>query len=84
MSTSSDFDQAAQRVEEKLDFYTHLAVYFAVNAGLAVLDYLTSPDDVWFYWPLAGWGIGVVWHAWKVFSTPAISRTKLRMIQRVH
>ena len=82
MDTQTDYDHATQRVEEKLGFYTHLGVYVVVNAGLTVLDLFTTPEVLWFYWPLAGWGIGVALHAWNVLSAPAVSRMKQRMVQR--
>ena len=28
----------------------------------------TSPDILWFYWPLFGWGIGMATHAVRVFG----------------
>lgn len=53
--------------EEKRGFYVHLAVYLLVNALLAGLDLSLSPERLWFYWPLMGWGIGVLAHAAAVF-----------------
>lgn len=82
MDSQTDFNQAAQRVDEKMGFYTHLGVYVVVNAALAIVDLVTTPEALWFYWPLAGWGIGIAVHAWKVFSAPAVSRMKQRMIRR--
>ena len=29
---------------------------------------VTSPQYLWFFWPLLGWGIGVVFHGIKVFN----------------
>jgi len=29
---------------------------------------MTSPDVLWFYWPLFGWGIGIVMHGLFVFG----------------
>jgi hypothetical protein len=55
-------------MEEIRGFYTHLVVYVLVNLFLLVLNVLTSRGDWWFYWPLFGWGIGVVAHAFSVFS----------------
>lgn len=82
MDTQTNYDQATQRVEEKMGFFIHLVAYVVVNAALAALNLVTNPDVLWFHWPLAGWGIGVVLHGWKVFSGPSISRLKQQMIQR--
>lgn len=39
MDTHSGYDQAAQRVNEKVGFHTHLVAYVAVNALLAAIDF---------------------------------------------
>ncbi|UCD19140.1 MAG: 2TM domain-containing protein [candidate division WOR-3 bacterium] len=66
------YDSAKKRVEELKSFYSHLSVYLAVNAGLFLLDILTSPEDLWFYWPLIGWGIGLSIHWLSVFGMQKI------------
>ena len=33
-----------------------------------VINLLTSPAYLWFFWPMLGWGIGVVFHGLKVFN----------------
>jgi uncharacterized membrane protein len=43
-------------------------VYLAVNALLYLINMITSPDTLWFFWPLMGWGIGIALHAVLVFS----------------
>ena len=50
------------------EFYHHLIAYLTVNAGLCALDVLTGTDKLWFYWVLAGWGIGIAAHAFRVFG----------------
>ena len=59
---------AKKRVEEIKGFYGNLASYILVNLGLLALNLWTSPNHLWFYWPLFGWGIGVVIHGLKVFN----------------
>ncbi len=49
-------------------FVIHLAIYLTVNAFLLALNLITSPDHLWFYWPLLGWGIGVAINAFVVFG----------------
>ncbi len=60
--------QAKKRVEEMKGFYGHLISYVVVNIGLLVLNLLTSPKHLWFFWPMLGWGIGLLFHALKVFN----------------
>jgi hypothetical protein len=63
MNKDSRFHRAKERVEALRGFYANLAAYIVVNAFLLLLNVTTSPDSLWFYWPLLGWGIGIVMHA---------------------
>ena len=69
MTEQETYDRAKKRVEELKSFYSHLFVYLAVNVGLFLLNILTSPRHLWFYWPLIGWGIGLSIHGLSVFGT---------------
>lgn len=60
--------KAKKRVEEIKGFYGNLIAYIVVNTGLIILNLMTSPGHLWFYWPLLGWGIGLVLHGLKVFD----------------
>jgi hypothetical protein len=59
---------ARKRVEALRGFYVHLTVYVLVNLLLCTINLLTSPDSLWFYWPLLGWGIAFALHALRVFG----------------
>ncbi len=48
--------------ERRKGFVTHLAVYLWTNAMLAVINILYSPQYLWFFYPLFGWGIGLTMH----------------------
>ena len=69
MNTEDKYQKAKKRVEEIRGFYTHLGVYVLVNSMLLLINITTSPDSLWFYWPLMGWGIAVALHALRVFGT---------------
>jgi len=43
-------------------------VYVIVNLGLFLINMTTSPENLWFIWPLMGWGIGIALHALRVFG----------------
>lgn len=60
--------KAKERVDDIKGFYGNLASYLFVNLGLLALNLYTSPNHLWFYWPLLGWGIGVLIHGLKVFN----------------
>ena len=62
------YQKAKERVEVIKGFYIHLIVYIVVNLGLFSINMFVTPDGLWFFWPLMGWGVGVVFHALFVFS----------------
>ena len=75
---------AEKKVEALRGFYIHLVVYAAVNTLLFLIDLLASPDSLWFFWPLLGWGIAIVVHAISVFGSgrPLGADWKERKVQR--
>lgn len=60
--------KAKEKVHEIRGFYGHLASFVLVNITLLIINLLTSPDHLWFFWPTIGWGVGVAFHAMKVFN----------------
>ena len=61
--TQSDEDaKARERAEAKYGFFVHASVYTAVMVLL-----MTSPEAIWFIWPLVGWGFAVALHGVRVF-----------------
>jgi bacteriorhodopsin len=76
------YEKAKKRVEAKIGFYIHLAVYVGVNILLIISNLLTSTQELWFRWPLIGWGIGIFFHALGVFAFTERSSIKERMIEK--
>ena len=68
MSEDERYQRAYRRVQAIRGFYIHLVVYILVNIGLFVLNLLVAPGSLWFYWPLLGWGIGLLAHGVSVFG----------------
>ena len=68
MDDQARYAEAKKQVREIKGFYHHLAVYVLVNAFLLLVNVVTSPAVLWFYWPLLGWGLGIVAHAASVFA----------------
>jgi len=62
------YQKAKKRVEAIKGLYIHLTVYIVVNLILFSINMIVSPDSLWFYWPLMGWGIGVVFHVLSVLG----------------
>ena len=67
MSEEELYRLASKRVEEKKGFYTHFAVYIAVNIMLVIIWSVTGAGFPWFVFPLVGWGIGILFHFLSVF-----------------
>ncbi len=51
-----------RKEEEKRDFLVHLVIYIIINTMLIVVNLLHSPKEIWFFYPLLGWGIGITMH----------------------
>ena len=67
MMNDKKYEKAKKRVEELKSFYGNLATYVAINAILIIINLVTSPRSLWFYWVTIFWGIGILIHASKVF-----------------
>lgn len=74
METSNTFNEntsylrAKERVEKLKGFYGNLASYCVVIPILIIVN-LNSPHDFqWFWFPMLGWGLGVLFHAFETFG----------------
>ena len=67
-SEQTKYQKAKERVEKIKGYYIHLTVYVVVNLMLLSINMIASPDNLWFIWPLMGWGVGVVFHTLSVFG----------------
>ena len=76
------YRRAKARVEARLGFYRHAAIYVAVNLFLVFWNLRHNPDQLWFQWPMLGWGIGLLSHGISVFSYRWNSARKEQMIKR--
>jgi len=82
MGDQEIYERAKGRVEAKIGFFIHLAVYIVVNGLLIIINISTSSQYLWFKWPLIGWGIGVIFHAFYVFFLSSGSFIKERLIEK--
>ncbi|WP_080777381.1 2TM domain-containing protein [Chryseobacterium phocaeense] len=62
------YEKAKKRVKELKGFYGNLISYCTVIPFLIIVNLLTSPHNLWFYFPMLGWGVGVASHAFQVFG----------------
>lgn len=59
---------AKKKVENIKGFYGNLTAFIGVNIILIIINLWTSPEYLWFFWPLLWWGVGVLFHGLKVFE----------------
>lgn len=72
---------AKKRVQNRMSFFIHLAMYAVMNLGLVAIWFLTGRGYPWFVWPLLGWGIGILAHAVSLVIGPG-SAAEQRAIER--
>jgi hypothetical protein len=84
----TDFDREAarERVVNRRELGSHLVAYIVINAFLIAVWAFTGAGYFWPVWVIAGWGAGLVLHAWEVFFrrpvTEADVDTELRRTTR--
>ena len=66
------YKEARKRVKKKKDFYEHFTTYIVMSVFFLLLNLVTAPGQWWFYWPILGWGFGVVFHYLDVFGIPGL------------
>lgn len=60
--------KAKERVKEIRGFYGNLLSYCTVIPLLILINFKTSWEFQWFWFPMAGWGIGIITHGFSVFG----------------
>lgn len=71
MNSNQDFEnyqKAKKQVEEIKGFYSHLSFYVIFNVIIIAVNLKYSPNYLWFLWTTLSWGIGLFFHAVKVFN----------------
>lgn len=61
---------AEKRADAKIGFYKKFMVYIAVNAFLAVINLVYTPQYLWVLFPVFLWGIGILVEFLKAFVFP--------------
>jgi len=49
-------------------FYLHLFRYIIIVAALLAINLILTPQKLWAFWVMGGWGLGVLIHASRVFK----------------
>jgi hypothetical protein len=80
MASTDDeqYDRARERVEAKIGFFGHLAVFVIIN----VVFLIVAGED--WLWVTLFWGIGLAFHGFGVFfgDSDTMQRWKERQIQK--
>ena len=67
-SEQEAYYRAKKRVEDIKGFYGNLVSYCVVIPFLIFINYRTSWGYQWFWFPMLGWGMGIIFHALGVFG----------------
>jgi len=68
LNDSNKYIRAKKRVDELKGFYGNIIAYCVVIPFLIFVNYQTSWHYKWFWFPVFGWGLGVVIQAFTVFG----------------
>jgi len=73
-------DLALTQLKKKRDLWANLLAYVLVNGCLIAIWAVTGSGFFWPIFPILGWGIGVFFHAWDVYSgAPSEARIRREM-----
>jgi hypothetical protein len=70
--------RAVARLRKQADFRTHLVVYLATNALLVAIWWATGAAFFWPVFPIFGWGIGLVAHAWDAYGPDRLTEARIQ------
>jgi len=73
---------ARKRAGAKLAWYTHAALYLAVNLFLLAISDVGFGTRRWTPFPMFGWGLGLLLHGVSVFVLGTGSSLRERMVQK--
>lgn len=59
---NSKYVRAVERVEKLKEFYQNLASYAIIIPLLIFINLQFTPFFYWFWFPMIGWGIGIIFH----------------------
>lgn len=61
--------EAFEFVRKLRRLYLHLVRYVIIVSVLLAINLWVSPQRMWIYWVIGGWGLGLLLHAFSVFRS---------------
>ena len=81
--TAEEIERVARkRAGAKLGWYTHAAVYVAVNAAMFLASLYGLRQRPWTIYPAMGWGLGLMLHGIAVFLLGSGSSLRENLVQK--
>ena len=74
------YQRAKKQVEKIKGFYVHFATFIIIMALLVYVNLKYTPEYLWFFWSMFGWGIGVFFHALNTFRWFSVKEWEKRKI----
>ncbi|TYP99348.1 histidine kinase [Tenacibaculum adriaticum] len=65
---NNSYIKAVERVQKIKEFYQNLTSYVIFIPLLIFINLRFSPQFYWFWFPVTGWGIGVIFHGLEAFG----------------
>lgn len=65
---NEEYIRASERLDELKGFYSNVVAYILVNPFLIFINYMTYWDYKWFWYPMAGWGLGIIIHGMVTYG----------------
>jgi hypothetical protein len=82
MQTNNDPAELRERAEKSLklksEFRAHLLAYVLVNSFFVVIWAITGSGFFWPVLPMAGWGIGLAFHAREAYGRTYPTEDEIR------
>ena len=64
--------KAQRKARAKVGLRWHALVFVLINTLLYVVNMMVTPLLPWFLWPLCGWGVALLLHAFATVSGPRV------------
>jgi hypothetical protein len=65
---NSSYVKAVEKVEKLKEFYQNIISYCIIIPFLVFINLRFSPQFHWFWFPMFGWGVGVLFHGLDVYD----------------